>query len=108
MAIPKIISPRRRLTAWKSSPGLWRRRPPKRNSFPQRFALHGNRYSPVESTPMRIEKDHLTAILNCDVFVRMFCDYATDVLRTCRLHPVASKPRVIEAHGAWKNDLTRV
>jgi hypothetical protein len=57
---------------------------------------------------MRIEKGHLGAILDPEEFVRKFCDYATDVLRTCRLLPVASRPRLIEAHGAWANDLDRV
>lgn len=57
---------------------------------------------------MQIKKGHLGAILDCDTFVREYCDYAVAVLRGCRLHPVASKVRVIEAHGAWKNDLTRV
>lgn len=57
---------------------------------------------------MRIEKGHLNAILDCDEFVRKFCEYAGGTLATCRLFPHVSKPRVIEAHGAWKNDLTRV
>ena len=57
---------------------------------------------------MRISKNHLADIVDRDTFVRKFSDFATDVLRTCRLLPVASKPRLYEAHGAWKNDLTRV
>lgn len=57
---------------------------------------------------MRIEKDHLPAILDPEVFVRKFSDYSADVLNTCRLIPVASRPRLYEAHGAWKNDLDRV
>ena len=57
---------------------------------------------------MRIAKGHLPSILDRDVFVQKFCEYAADVLQTCRLYPVASKPRVIEAHGAWKNDIDRV
>lgn len=57
---------------------------------------------------MRIGKGFLPAILDCNVFVEKFGEYAGDVLRTCRLHPVASTPRIIEAYGAWKNDLLRV
>jgi hypothetical protein len=57
---------------------------------------------------MRIEKDHLVKILECDVFVRKFSDFATHVLQACRLIPLASKPRLIDSHGAWKNDLSRV
>ena len=57
---------------------------------------------------MRIEKGHLEAILKPEVFVRKYCEYAADSLRTCRLLPVASKPRLLEAHGAWANDLDRV
>jgi len=57
---------------------------------------------------MKIKKGHLDAILDCETFVREYCDFSVGVLRGCRLHPVASSVRIIEAHGAWKNDLTRV
>lgn len=57
---------------------------------------------------MRIQKGILDAIEDCDVFVRSFCEYAEGALASCRLLPVVSKPRLIEAHGAWLNDLHRV
>ena len=57
---------------------------------------------------MLIQKGVLDAIQNCDEFVRSFCSYAEGALFSCRLLPVMSKPRLIEAHGAWMNDLSRV
>lgn len=57
---------------------------------------------------MRIYKGFLDSIQDRDTFVRDFCQYAGAVLATCRLYPVVSKVRLIEAHGAWCSDLKRV
>lgn len=43
-----------------------------------------------------------------DHFVRTYCEYAESVLRQARLYPKFAKLRIIEAHGAWTNDLHRV
>jgi hypothetical protein len=57
---------------------------------------------------MDIKAGDLEAIEDEAVFVRFFVDYAQDVLHQARLYPRLSKPRVIEAHGAWLSDLKRV
>lgn len=43
-----------------------------------------------------------------DSFVKIYTDYACSVLQEARLYPKFSKPRLIEARGAWDNDLKRV
>ncbi|MEH2481544.1 hypothetical protein V1282_004901 [Nitrobacteraceae bacterium AZCC 2146] len=57
---------------------------------------------------MRIQKGILDAIQDCEEFLHSFCEYSEGALLSCRLLPVISKPRLIEAHGAWVNDLSRV
>lgn len=41
-------------------------------------------------------------------FVRIYSKYVYYVLNKARLEPRLSVPRLIEARGAWKNDLDRV
>jgi hypothetical protein len=57
---------------------------------------------------MRITKDTLKGILEETEFCRVFTEYAEYALGEARLFPKMSKPRLVEAFGAWKNDLTRV
>lgn len=41
-------------------------------------------------------------------FVQIFSEFTKGILGEARLFPKLSQPRVIEAHGAWQNDLRRV
>ena len=43
-----------------------------------------------------------------DAFVRIFGEFTKHVLGQARLFPKLSRHRIIEAHGAWQNDLRRV
>ncbi len=55
-------------------------------------------------------EDKLLASIEADEqkFVSVFRSYAEDVFRQCRLYPRLLMPRMIESHGAWRNDLQRV
>lgn len=58
---------------------------------------------------MHIEAGMLESIEeDGDVFMQVFSDYTVHVLHEARLFPKLSKLRVIEAHGAWRNDMHRV
>lgn len=57
---------------------------------------------------MDIKAGDLEAIEDEETFVHFFVDYAQSVMQHARLYPRLSKPRVVEAHGAWLNDLKRV
>lgn len=41
-------------------------------------------------------------------FVKFYSEYAEEILHIARLMPRLSRPRIIEAHGAWTKDLERV
>jgi len=43
-----------------------------------------------------------------DIFVSTYRDYACHVLANARFSPQISIQKLTEAHGAWKNDLSRV
>lgn len=55
----------------------------------------------IASDLVRIQDD---ADYYCDFFKR----YSVDLLWEARLQPVLSKPRLIEAHGAWVDDMKRL
>jgi hypothetical protein len=57
---------------------------------------------------MRFVKDALSKMAERDYFVNEFSHYTDHVLSQGRLIPILSKPRVIEAHGAWQNDIHRL
>jgi hypothetical protein len=57
---------------------------------------------------MDIRDGDLEAIEKQANFVSFFSGFAKDILWSARLFPRLSEPRVIEAHGAWCNDLNRV
>jgi len=57
---------------------------------------------------MDIKAGDLEAIEDEATFVRFYTDYVQHVFHQARLYPRLSKPRVIEAHGAWLSDLKRV
>lgn len=58
---------------------------------------------------MIINKTTLSDMLDDrTAFVRIFSSYAASVLGQARLEPRLSVPKLIEARGAWKNDLDRV
>lgn len=41
-------------------------------------------------------------------FLAFYSEYSEDILHLARLFPRLSRPRVLEAHGAWTKDLERV
>ncbi|NEU11300.1 hypothetical protein G3T14_04065 [Methylobacterium sp. BTF04] len=41
-------------------------------------------------------------------FVGFYSEYSENILHLARLFPRLSRPRIIEAHGAWTKDLERV
>jgi hypothetical protein len=43
-----------------------------------------------------------------DQFVEIYTGYVIDTLNAARLFPKFSIQRIVDAHGAWKNDLSRV
>lgn len=47
-------------------------------------------------------------MVGAEQFISTFRSYAEAVLMKGRLIPVFSKPRILEAHGAWQNDIHRV
>ena len=57
---------------------------------------------------MRIGRSTLSDLKDPNKFVAIFAEFAEHVLGKARLFPKLSKPRLIEACGAWKNDLDRV
>lgn len=58
---------------------------------------------------MIITGDTLNSMLeHRDVFTRTFSEYAYSIMQQARLEPRLSIPRMIEARGAWKNDIDRV
>ena len=57
---------------------------------------------------MRIAKNTLEKLKTQTGFVEVFSEFAEAVLGRARLFPQLSKPRLIEAHGAWINDIDRV
>lgn len=58
---------------------------------------------------MQITENTFTDIEeNQDRFVQVFKEFAETAMWGARLLPKLSKPRLIESHGAWRNDLSRV
>lgn len=57
---------------------------------------------------MRITKDTLPDMRNVRAFMGTYTSYVTETLGEARLFPKFAPQRVVEAHGAWKEDLTRV
>src|ERR1044071_4432111 len=57
---------------------------------------------------MHIKAGDLEAIEDEETFVQFFVAYAQHVLQQARLYPRLSRPKVVEAHGAWLSDLKRV
>jgi hypothetical protein len=57
---------------------------------------------------MDITADILPALADRDTFVARYSEYVCDTLQEARLFPKFSPQRLVEAHGAWQNDLTRV
>ena len=47
-------------------------------------------------------------MLREEFFIDVFVEFTQHILGEARLYPKLSRLRVIEAHGAWKNDLSRV
>lgn len=58
--------------------------------------------------PFEITKDTLLSIEDCNAFVAAYPKYVADVLASARLLPKFAIQRLVEAHGAWQNDLHRV
>jgi hypothetical protein len=57
---------------------------------------------------MLITKDTLPALADRQKFVSTFSEYVKTAMGAARLFPRLAEPRVIEAHGAWQDDLQRV
>jgi hypothetical protein len=57
---------------------------------------------------MIINEGDLEAIRDEATFVRVFANYAKETMWQARLIPRLSLARVVDAHGAWCNDLERV
>jgi hypothetical protein len=57
---------------------------------------------------MRITSTTLVDLLDEQKFVGIYSEYVKDVFGTIRLFPQLHLQRLIEAHGAWLNDLKRV
>jgi hypothetical protein len=57
---------------------------------------------------MRFPSDSLPQMAGREYFVQAYCTYVDGVLRQGRLTPVFSRTRIIEAHGAWQNDIHRI
>ena len=57
---------------------------------------------------MRIGRSTLSELQDPNKFIEIFTEFAAHVLGKARLFPLLSKPRLIEACGAWRNDLDRV
>ena len=57
---------------------------------------------------MKISDGDLEAIRDEATFVRIFATYAKEVMWHARLLPKISVARLVDAHGAWCNDLERV
>ncbi|RYC31894.1 hypothetical protein D3273_10690 [Lichenibacterium minor] len=58
---------------------------------------------------MQITKDTLPALIESDTkFISIFKSYAEEAMWSARLVPQFSKPRLVEARGAWLNDVDRV
>lgn len=57
---------------------------------------------------MKITNSTLEQIQREGGFVQVFSDYTKDVFSEARLFPRISTARLIDAYGAWQNDLTRV
>lgn len=55
----------------------------------------------VEGRLQEIEADE-------GAFVNFYSTFSEEILQLARLYPRLSRPRIIEAHGAWTKDLERV
>jgi hypothetical protein len=57
---------------------------------------------------MRISKHTLLDMGDANNFMGTYNGYVTEVLAQARLFPRVSPPRLLDAYGAWRNDLKRV
>ncbi len=57
---------------------------------------------------MDITEGTLSALRDRDQFITIYPRFVTDVLAEARLFPKFAAPRLVDAHGAWKEDLYRV
>lgn len=57
---------------------------------------------------MQLDNKTLPSMADESQFVGIFSDYVTHALASARLYPRLNKVRIIDAHGAWQNDLHRV
>lgn len=57
---------------------------------------------------MDVTDNTLKTLESEDGYCDVVSDYVVCVLGEARLFPRISRPRLIEAHGAWRNDLSRV